>query len=357
MHFAVIMSGGKGRRFWPLSRGTRSKQLIRMINGDTLLDLTVKRLLPVFAPENILVVTQETQGDATERILERFPAIKLLKEPVGRNTGPCIAYASHYIRSTVGDAVVAFLPADHFIQKADAFGRILRAGLEFVEGSGALLTLGIKPVRPSTGFGYIRMGTPIRQMQGLEFYEVGEFAEKPRLEVAERYVASGEYLWNAGIFVFETSAIIDEMTVHIPDVGKAFEACSRSLGTPGERESLVECYSRVPDISIDFGVMEKTTRACVVPADIGWDDVGSWDSFARYMPKDAAGNAVYGTHVGIETKDCIVYSDHHTVATLGLSDIAVVATDDAILVMRRGKGEEVKDLVNLIKSKGLTRLL
>lgn len=357
MHFAVIMSGGKGRRFWPLSRGARAKQLMGMVNGDTLLDLTIKRLLPVFAPENILVVTQDIQADATERILARFPGIKLLKEPVGKNTGPCIAYASHYIRSTVGDAVIAFLPADHFIQKADAFRQILSAGLEFVEESGALLTLGIKPVRPATGFGYIKMGPHVRQVQGLDFYKVGEFAEKPSLEVAKQYLESGEYLWNAGVFVFETSAIIDEIARHIPNIGKAFEACSSSLGTPREAENLAECYSEIPEISIDFGVMEKTAGACVVPADIGWDDVGSWESFARYMPKDAMANAVHGTHVGIETRDCIVYSDHHLIATLGLGDIAIVATEDAILVMRKEKGEEVKDLVRLMESKGFTNLL
>jgi mannose-1-phosphate guanylyltransferase len=357
LRVAVIMSGGRGRRFWPLSRASRAKQLIPVLNGKSLLESTLERVSLLFEPDRMLIVTQDAQADRTSRAVGGYEGVRLLNEPVGKNTAACVAYASYYVREVFGDAVLAFLPADHVIGKVEAFRQVLSAGMEFVEKTGALLTMGIKPDRPATGFGYIKLGQHVEDLRGSRFFRVGEFVEKPSLEKAERYLEAGEYLWNAGMFVFKASAIIDEIEMHLPRMHREFEKCRSAFGTSDEARRLAECYSRVEEISIDYGVMEKTDNACVVPADIGWDDVGSWDSFARYLEKDDAGNSVHGPHVSMETADCIIYTDKQLVATVGLSDVTIVATDDAILVMRRGKGEAVKALTDLIGDRGFTGLL
>jgi mannose-1-phosphate guanylyltransferase len=351
------MSGGRGRRFWPLSRASRAKQLIRLLDGKTLLQSTLERISSLFEPDRILIVTQDLQAEATSRAIEGFEGIRLIKEPVGKNTAACVAYAAHYVRAQMGDAVIAFLPADHVIGDIKAFQDVLSRGMEFVEKTGSLLTMGIKPDRPATGFGYIKIGRHVESLNGAEFFKVGEFVEKPSRERAERYLETGEYLWNAGMFVFKASVILGEIERFLPRMQKEFETCRGAFGTPDEPARLAECYSKVEEISIDYGVMEKTDLACVVPADIGWDDVGSWDSFAKYLKKDEAGNSVYGPHVSIDTANCIIYAGKQLVATVGLSDVTIVATDDAILVTRRGKGEAVKALTDLIEDRGFKRLL
>lgn len=357
MRLAVIMSGGRGRRFWPVSRASKPKQLVELAGGRTLLELTVERLAPVFDPDRILVITQERQLEETRKVLGRFEGLRVLAEPVGKNTAACIAFAATYIKATHGDGVFAAVPADHFIGREDEFRKVLSAGMDFVAERKAILTIGIKPDRPATGFGYIKRGKPAAEMEGLKFFKVDRFTEKPRLDMAEKYVGSGDYFWNAGIFIFKASMILGEIERFLPELAAEFNDCEKSIGTPEQAARVADCYSRVQDISIDFGVMEKTGSAYVVPADIGWDDVGSWESFSRHMDKDADGNAVRGRHISIGSRDCIVYSDSLTVATAHLKDMAIVVSEDAVLVIRREKGEEVKDIVDLIEREGLTDLL
>jgi mannose-1-phosphate guanylyltransferase len=351
------MAGGRGKRFWPVSRANKPKQLVELAGGKTLLELTVERLLPLFDAERIVVITQQRQMEETAKVLGRFEGLKLLAEPVGRNTAACIAYAATYIRASHGDAVFAVLPADHFIAREDEFRRVLAAGMDFVAERNALLTVGIRPDRPSTGFGYIRRGKLAAEAGGLKFYEVSRFTEKPEEDLAKKYIASGEYLWNAGIFILTANGILGEIERFLPEVAAEFKACEKSIGTAAEADDIAGCYSRVEDISIDFGVMEKTGSAYVVPADIGWDDVGSWESFSRHMQKDSNGNSVQGRHITIGSRDCIVYSDSLTVVTAGLKDIAIVVSGDAVLVIRREKGEEVKEIIDLLESEGLNDLL
>jgi mannose-1-phosphate guanylyltransferase len=357
VRFAVIMSGGSGRRFWPLSRTARAKQLIPFMSGKSLLEITVERLTPLFDPAGIIVVTQKQQYEETARVLERWPDIRILSEPVGRNTAACIAFACTYVDSVAGDAVVAFVPADHLITYEERFREVLSAGMDFVEETGKHLTLGIKPNRPATGFGYIKKGEQVKGSGGLDFFQVTEFTEKPSLERASAYLESGDYLWNAGIFVFRVSSIRDEIKTHLPDTAREFEILRDCLGESDQDEKLAACYSRITGISIDYGVMEKTRTACVIPADIGWDDVGTWDSFFKYMNKDGMGNAVHGKHVGIDSSRCLIYSDKQVITTLGISGLAVIATDDAVLVMPRERGEEVKRIVESIEHQGLDHLL
>jgi mannose-1-phosphate guanylyltransferase len=357
LRFAVIMSGGSGRRFWPLSRTSRAKHLIPLFGGKSLLELTIERLNPLFTPERTIVVTQRAQLSETVRVLKRFRDIRILCEPVGRNTAPCIALAAAYIDSVAGDAAMVVLPADHFIAAEDRFREILAAGMSFVEETGRHVTLGIKPDRPATGFGYIKRGSREAGYGGLDFFRVAEFTEKPSADAARAYLESGDYLWNAGIFVFKVSSIRDDIERYLPDAAREFESLKTCFGQPDQEEILSSCYSRMPEISIDYGIMEMTDRACVVPADIGWDDLGTWDAFGRYMAKDQMGNAVHGRHISVDSTDCLVYSDSQAVGTLGISGIAVIATDDAILVIPKERGEEVKRIVDRIREEGLTDLL
>jgi len=357
LRLAVIMSGGKGKRFWPLSRARRAKQFIKLMSGKTLLELTIERLIPVFTEDQILVVTQEIQLEQTKEILSRWEGIRVLAEPIGKNTAPCIAFATTYALHSHGDCVLIFLPADHFIAEVDAFRDILMASAEFANRFDKIVTIGITPDRPSTGYGYIAMGELIDQVGGRQFFGVDRFTEKPNIDIAKGYLKSGRYLWNAGIFCAKASVMLSELRQHLPKVASAFEQCQQSYGTHLEPAQLRECYSGVEEISIDYAIMEKTDRACVTPAEIGWDDVGSWESFSKYLESDQDQNRVRGSHIGIESQDCIIYSDRQVVATLGLKGLAIIVTDDVILVADRRKGEEVRRIVDLIETKGFSELL
>jgi mannose-1-phosphate guanylyltransferase len=354
---AVIMSGGRGRRFWPLSRAARAKQLIKLIDNKTLLELTLERLTPVFDNDRIMIVTQAIQAEQTHQVADDYKGIRVLSEPIGKNTAACVAYAASFVKATMGDAILTLLPADHFIRDAKGFRRLLKAGAKFVGDAGGILTLGIEPERPATGFGYIRVGKEVKTADGYTFFKVSQFTEKPGLDDARAYLDAGDYLWNAGIFLFRASTILDEIGEHLPEMSREFEKWVSAYGTPREADCLAQCYSNIEEISIDFGIIEKTESAYVVPADIGWDDVGNWESFSKYMPADEAGNRVHGKHVGIDSENCIIYSDEHLVATLGLKGFTVVATGDAILIAMGDRGEEVKRLVDLVEGKGLTDLL
>jgi mannose-1-phosphate guanylyltransferase len=350
------MSGGRGTRFWPLSRAGRPKQLAGLIGGKSLLELTVERVSPLFEPDAIWVVTQQAQLEETQAVVG-LDRVRALCEPVGKNTAPCIAYVACQARAEFGDATLAVFPADHLIEDVEGFRRVVGSGLDFVERTGSILTIGIKPDRPATGFGYIRQGEAVQSEGGLDFRRVAGFTEKPGLEAARRYVEDGSYLWNAGIFLFRASDMLGEMEKYLPGIASSFCEYEGAVGTADEDRKKSDAYSSAREISIDFGVMEKTDRACVVPADIGWDDLGSWDSFSKYLPADDNGNLVRGDFVGLDAANCIVYSDRQAVAALGVEGLIVVATEDAVLITKRDRGEEVKKLVDLIAARGLHRLL
>lgn len=354
---AIVMAGGSGRRFWPLSRDRRPKQVVPLVSGKSLLELTIERLLPSFRPERIWVITRNDQVKAVRRIALAYGPVRVISEPAGRNTAPCMALGATLARSALGDASLAFLPADHFIENARGFRAALRAGMEFAEREDALVTLGIKPTRPATGFGYIRRGRLARRVRGQVVCGVARFAEKPSLGLARRYVRSGEYLWNSGMFMVRASVLLQEIAQHLPRLSACFTRLAAEVGGPRQKAETARCYKRVESISLDFGVMEKTRRAFVVPADIGWDDLGNWESFSRYMMPDACGNWVCGRHVGLDSKRCVIYAEDRLVATVGIEDVVVVVVDDAVLLVKRGKAERVKDLTTLIDGRGLGRFL
>ena len=351
------MSGGSGRRFWPLSRERRPKQVVPLVGGRSLLELTIRRLLPVFPPEGIWIVTQDSQVEVTARIASDFRGVRVISEPEGKNTAACITYAATVARRKLGDASIAFLPADHFVRSARAFSAALGAGLDFVERNEVILTMGIKPSRPATGFGYIRRGALVGKSGSFRFYKADRFTEKPSARTAGAYIRSGAYFWNAGIFMTRASVLLEEVACHLPETSSGFAAFEKCIGTGRERAAKARCYSILPEISLDFGVMEKTSRACVMPVNIGWDDVGNWDSFAKLMTRDGKGNSVSGSHVGIDTSGCVIFAGGSPVATVGIENLIVVTVGDAVLVAGRKHAEKVKHLSRLLKNKGLDDLL
>ena len=354
---AIIMAGGSGRRFWPLSRDRRPKQVVPLVSGKSLLGLTIERLLPSFKPERIWVITRDDQAKAASRIASEYGRVRVISEPAGRNTAPCMAFGATLAQSALGDATLAFLPADHFIADKRGFRNALGVGMEFAAREEALVTLGVKPTRPATGFGYIRRGPAAGRVRGERVYRVARFAEKPSAALARKYVGSGAYLWNSGIFVCRASVLLREIAEHLPQVSACFARLAAEVGGRREQAATARCYRRVESVSLDFGVMEKTRRAFVVPADFGWDDLGNWESFSRYMLPDARGNRVSGRHVGLGSRRCVIYAGDRLVATVGIEDLVVVVADDAVLLVKRGEVERVKDLTTLIGGRGLGRFL
>ena len=334
--FAVLMAGGSGTRFWPLSRRRRPKQVLAIAEPVPLIRATVDRLGDLVPPERILVVTGADQADAIAEALPEVPRENLLLEPVARNTAPCLGLAAVVAASRVPDAVLLNLPADHVIRPADEFRDTARRALARADESGSLLTFGIRPTRPATGYGYIREDR--ETAPGIR--SVAEFVEKPDRETAEGYLTLGQYRWNSGMFVWRADAFLSEVARHLPDLSAGLEQLR------ADPDALAEVFPRLPSISVDYGIMEKTDRAEVVAADFTWDDVGSIESLARLLEADEDGNRTRTELLALDSKNVIaVAPEGHLVATLGISDVAVIVTGDATLVCRRRDAQRVKELV------------
>ena len=338
----LILAGGKGTRLWPLSRELMPKQFIKLFGERSLFQRTVERALLFSKPSEIFVVTNEAYrfrilDDLRELGIE-IPGENILLEPLAKNTLPAILWATLKIEEDFGNSVVAVLPSDHVIEANDAYQEAFERAGELAKSH--LVTFGIKPTRPHTGYGYIKPGEKIGELG----YRVAEFKEKPDLETAKRYVESG-YYWNSGMFAFSTSLFIEEVRKHAPDVWEAFE----------EGGDIEEVYNRVPEISIDYGVMERTDKAAVVPLNSYWNDLGSFDAIYEALEKDEDGNAVrvsgHGAeYINISSARNLVMTKRLT-ATIGVEDMIIVDTDDALLIAHRGEAQKVKEVYKLLKEK------
>lgn len=350
----VIMAGGRGERFWPLSREECPKQLLRFDGEKSLLQRTVDRVLPLTGTDGVYIVTSEHLRDKVIEQLPHIPPQNILTEPIGKNTAPCIALAAGHLRARGGkdDAVMAVLPADHAIFDDETFRQTLMHAYHLVQSPmyrDSLVTIGIEPTRPETGYGYIRIGAG-RAFRDVKFYEVQGFVEKPNRERAESYLRSGDYFWNSGMFVWRLGTIQKALADYLPEVAQAMERIQSAVDTKDYERVLKQTYSAMPSISIDYGVMEKADQILCVPASFGWDDVGSWSALGRLLPADRDGNVVRGAHVSVDTKGCVVYS--HTdrlVATVGLQDVVIVDTDDALLICHKDSVQQVRDVVAALR--------
>ncbi len=350
------MAGGSGTRFWPLSRAKYPKQLIRLGGELSLIQQTVQRLADIIPAERVLVVTAANQADAIRQQLPQIPRQNILVEPIGRNTAPCIALAALYLKKSDPQAVMVVMPADHLIQDTDEFKQALLMAASLAETDDCLVTLGVKPQSPHTGYGYILLADEIAHSAGLKAYKVKTFTEKPELTEAEKYLADGA-LWNSGIFVWRSEVILSAFEQYLPDIYKSLLGIEPALGTPQQESSLAGVYPRLPSISIDYGIMEKYPHTVVVRGDLGWNDVGSWPSLREVFPADEAGNVTLGRHLGLDSKDIIIHSPNKPVATIGLENIIIVETEDVLLVCNAERAQEIKQLVNMLRDKGWGKYL
>lgn len=352
--YAVIMAGGAGTRFWPASRSLRPKQLLPLAGSEneTLLAATVRRLAPLVTPERVVVVTGEHLAESTARVLPGVPETQILREPAPRNTAPCIAWANAVIGQLDPDAVVMVLPSDHFMTDEAAFRNVL-ANAAASAGRGNVTTIGIVPTRPETGYGYIEVGDPLAE----DARAVKRFVEKPDRERAASFVAAGpsRYLWNAGMFFFRVRDMTALLERHLPGIAEGVRRIGEDRGNV-----LREVFPTLESISIDHGVMEKAEGLAVVPGDFGWNDVGSWQSAWELAERDAAGNAVGADDLAIDAKNNLVRSmsaSKKTIALVGVDDLVVVDTDDAILVIPRERAQDVRLVVEALKKQKRTSLL
>jgi len=352
--FAVIMAGGSGTRFWPLSREKMPKQLLRIGSDDTLIQLTVDRVLPLVKREHIFIVTNQGLAvDVGTQLSTRFGGAwdgNLILEPEAKNTAPALGLAALHLNRIDPDGIMIVLSADHAIRNVKAFRECIATAAKAAQKD-YLVTLGIKPSRPETGYGYIKAGEQCHE-DGLDgIRKVERFVEKPDLATAQGYLASGHYYWNSGMFVWKVSTFLKEIERHMPQLHQGLENIRLSIGSGTESETARVLFSALKPVSIDYGIMEKTERAAVVPADIGWSDVGSWTALEEVTDKDASGNIIAGNVVDIDSTDSVIYAEKRLVATIGLKDTIVVDTPDATLVCSRERAQDVKKIVDELKKR------
>ncbi len=355
--FAVIMAGGKGSRFWPRSRERTPKHLLDIQGERTIIRETVDRIRPLVPPERTLIVTGRNHAAELIRRLPEIPAENILIEPVGRNTAPCIGLAALHIQKLVPDAVMLVLPSDHRIGDENAFRRVLAAAGRAASGGDALVTIGIRPTGPETGYGYIEQGDLFATDEGEKIYRVRSIREKPPLEQAREFLRQGSFSWNSGMFVWKASMILGAIERFLPELHAGLMQIREALGTEREEEIVGEVYSTQKAVSIDYGVMEKAGNVLVVPGDFGWSDLGSWDALWEVSGKDENGNAVRGSFIGIDAGNSLVHSPGKLVALVGVRDLLVVETDDALLICRRGRSQDVRKVVAALEKDGLKKYL
>jgi mannose-1-phosphate guanylyltransferase len=350
---SVIMAGGVGERFWPLSRRKRPKQLLDLVGRGSMIGLTAERLHGLCTPEETFVVTNVDQRDAIiEALAGAVPDENVIGEPVGRNTAPCIGLAARLIFDRHGDQPMLVLPADHLVEPVDEFQNLVRAGAEWVSQHPSLLTFGIEPTRPETGYGYIQASERVGGEGSAEIYRAAAFLEKPTAGKAAEFLAEGGYYWNSGMFMWRSGTILGEISTHMPDLAALLDRIGREAGTRPLDEVLKAVYADAPSVSIDYGVMEKAADVVVLRARFDWNDVGSWEFIRDVYPADENGNVAVGDHVLIDAGNNTIVSRDRPVAILGVDDVTVVDGGDTILVCRRDRVQEVKAIVQLLKKQG-----
>ena len=351
-NYCIIMAGGIGSRFWPLSKDNYPKQFLDILGtGKSFIRSTYERFSPVIPDENFLVVTNKAYK---QLVLEQLPMLKadqVLCEPARRNTAPCIAYAAYHIQSRCKDANIVVTPADHLVTNEREFERIIRLGFDFLaKQPQALMTIGIKPSRPETGYGYIQVEKSEDRSQKTEVTKVEMFKEKPDYDTAVKFVAEGNYFWNSGIFLWTLEGIMNAFKQYLPEMVEVFEKGIYNFGTPEEQDFINDHFVDCPNISIDYGVMEKSPNTFTIPADFGWSDIGTWGSLFTHANKDENGNALRGKVVSVDNKNTIINIEDGTEAVVeGLEDFLVAYRDHSLLVCRLHDEQQIKVWIENLK--------
>jgi mannose-1-phosphate guanylyltransferase len=355
--YVVIMAGGIGSRFWPESRITKPKQFLDILNtGKTLIQLTYQRFLNLVPKENIYVVTADIYDKLVKEQLPDLTDSQILKEPVRRNTAPCITYACDKIYAKDKDATIIIAASDHLILEEPKFLDVVKDCIQFVSNNSFLVTIGIKPTKPATGYGYIQF---IDGKDSDEFHKVKTFTEKPTVDIAKTFLESGDFLWNSGMFVWKAKTLLRAVVKHLPEVAEAFREGNRHYDKPTEAKFIRQAYSQCPNISIDYGVMEKADNVFTTPAEFGWSDIGTWDSLYEVYHHDYLGNAVAGQNVKIydSSNNMIMVPKDKLVVLQGLRDYCVIDTGDVLLVCEKSKEQEIKQITVDLKVADLDKFL
>ena len=340
----VIMAGGVGSRFWPMSTIEKPKQFIDVLGvGKSLLQLTVERFGGVCKPENVWVVTNKAYIDIVKEQLPNMPTGNILCEPCRRNTAPCIAYVSWKIKSQDPKANIVVTPSDHIVTDTEEFRRVIKSCLDFTMDSDAIVTLGMKPTRPETGYGYIQADLSNSSLRNKEIFRVYSFREKPSQEIAKQYIAKNDYFWNAGIFIWNVSTIVNAFRMYAPTVNRIFENMEDVYGTPAEQERINAVYPECESISVDYAIMEKAEEIYVIPSDFGWSDLGTWGSLLQQTPHDVNGNGCIGKDIRmIDSHDCIVHAtDCKQVVVQGLDGYIVAEKDGTLLICKLSEEQRI----------------
>jgi len=351
-NYCIIMAGGVGARFWPLSRTNRPKQFIDILGtGETLIQQTFRRLSASCPPENIYIVTHENYRELVLQQLPNADPQKVLYEPVRRNTAPCIAYACHKIAAENSKANIVVAPSDHIILREDIFTDVINTALEAASANDWLITLGITPSRPDTGYGYIQFNDSKTYGPGGRLNKVITFTEKPQYDLAVSFLQSGDFLWNSGIFIWSVQSILKAFEQHLPEVDSLFREGKNVYGTPAEKEFVNKAYTVCQSISIDYGVMEKADNVYVVAADFGWSDLGTWGSLFDARIKNEDGNSIEGSNILTwDTKNSIILMPENKLAVIdGLNDYIVAEDNNLLLICRRGDEQRIREFVDTIR--------
>lgn len=356
MLYAVTLAGGSGTRFWPLSRERYPKQLLRIMGQDTMIQRTVQCAAELVPLSSVFVVTHEQHAEAIQiqlaRVDRTFPS-RIIQEPIAKNTAPAIALAALVLKRQDPDAMMLIMPADHVIADRASFKAAVEKGRRIAE-AGYLVTLGVKPTAPETGYGYIRQGEPIQDGSptGSGAYSVAAFIEKPNLDQAKGYLEEGRYLWNSGIFLWRADRFLEAVEKALPDLDAGLKEINKAYGTHVQQKVIRQVYSRIDSVSVDYGVLERAKKIAVIPVSMGWSDVGSWSAMAQVSELDPNGNLITGNVVDLGSRGSIVYANNRLVATIGLDQMVVVDTPDALLVCPKDRVQEVKSLVARLKEIG-----
>ncbi|MBU1678012.1 MAG: NTP transferase domain-containing protein [Bacteroidetes bacterium] len=351
--YAVIMAGGVGSRFWPKSREKNPKQLLKIFSENSMIQETVLRLNGIMKKENIFIITNNAQREGIIEQLSNIPVENIIAEPFGKNTAACIGLAAVIIKSKCENAIMITLPADHLIKDVSIFQQTIKDAIEFAEQNQRLVTIGINPTRPETGYGYIQIEeSPIED----SIFKVLRFAEKPNLETAERFLESGDFFWNSGMFIWSVDTIMKEFNQHMPDLVEGLDNIYNAINKPEYNDVLFNAYGQFKSISIDYGIMEKSQNVYLIKGNFDWNDVGSWEAVYQLAEKDEDENASEGEVFYESTKGSFISTKKKFTAVLGVENLIVIETEDALLICDRNKAQDVKVVVDHLKLNKKTEL-
>lgn len=351
------MAGGQGTRLWPMSRKNKPKQLFNLISDQTLLRDTIDRLIPHFPLKNIYISTNQKYVSQAIKQIPKLPKSNIISEPSLRDTAASIGYTTTIIQKKDPNAIVAVLSSDHYIEKKEKFVDIIKAGGQLAERDNAIVILGINPTYPATELGYININKSSKSIDGQKVYTVKKFVEKPDIVTAKKYFKSWKYFWNAGIFIFPVNKMMSSFAQHLPDSYKILQSISTCLNQKSKQDFINKSYEKLDKISIDFGIMEKLSDLVVIPADIGWSDIGTWSSLKDVLCDTESENIIKGNIISLQTKNVLAYGNKKPIALFGVEDMIIVDTDDITLVCPKNKAIDIKKFIEYLKQNNLENYL